>query len=229
MCGKFTAMASWAEVVAFSQPLTMERYDNRTNDQSVNFRVMSNLPVIIWDRAQQKRRVVPMRWGFPHPKNPGIPQPIHARSETIDTTPAFADAFRFGQRGIVLIRSFNEGRELENGKTEQHTITMGDVNAAGLAFVWRSFDLGLPLPLNACVMVTVPANKLIAALPTSRMPAVLAEEDWGKWLGEEDAPLADVKACLKTVEGVNWTMKKEEKVEKGKRSKPNVSDPAGRL
>jgi len=170
-----------------------------------------------------------MRWGFPHPKNPGIPQPIHARSETIDTTPAFADAFRFGQRGIVLIRSFNEGRELENGKTEQHTITMGDVNAAGLAFVWRSFDLGLPLPLNACVMVTVPANKLIAALPTSRMPAVLAEEDWGKWLGEEDAPLADVKACLKTVEGVNWTMKKEEKVEKGKRSKPNVSDPAGRL
>jgi putative SOS response-associated peptidase YedK len=234
MCGKFTAMASWAEVVAFSQPLTAERFSKPTNaqssnDQSVTFRVMSNLPVIVWDRARQKRRVVPMRWGFPHPNNPGIPQPIHARSETIDTTPAFADAFALGQRGIVLVRNFNEGRELANGKTEQHTITMGAADAAGIAFVWRSFDLGLPVPLNACVMVTVPANRLIAALPTDRMPAVLAEEDWAGWLSEEAAPLAEVKACLKTVEGVEWTMAREERAERQKRAKPSVSNPKGLL
>jgi putative SOS response-associated peptidase YedK len=170
---------------------------------------MSNLPVILWDAAGKKRRVVPMRWGFPHPKNPNIPQPIHARSETIDTIPAFAGAFAAGQRGIVLVRNFNEGRELPNGKTEQHTITLGAADAAGIAFVWRSFDLGLPVPLNACVMVTVPANRLIAALPTDRMPAVLAEGDWAKWLSEEPAPPAEVKSCLKTVEGVDWTMAPE--------------------
>jgi len=228
MCGKFTAMVSWADIVAFAEA-TPEHFSDLANDRPVAFRVMGNLPVIVWDRARQKRRVVPMRWGFPHPKNPNIPQPIHARAETIDTMPAFADAFALGQRGIVLVRNFNEGRELENGKTEQHTITMGDAAAAGIAFVWRSFDLGLPVPLNACVMATVPANTLIAALPTDRMPAVLAETDWAKWLGEEEAPLADVKACLKTVEGVNWTMTKEERAVKQRRGKPTVADPKGML
>ena len=63
MCGKFTAMASWAEVVAFSQPLTRADVKEGDNDRVVTFRVMANLPVIIWDGAA--RRVVPMRWGWP--------------------------------------------------------------------------------------------------------------------------------------------------------------------
>ena len=48
MCGKFTAMSSWAEVVTFSQPLIARpREDAHGNDREVTFRVMSNLPVII--------------------------------------------------------------------------------------------------------------------------------------------------------------------------------------
>ena len=71
MCGKFTAMASWAEVVAFSQPLTREVAKAERagdNDREITFRVMSNLPVIIWDKEAGKRRVGPMRWGWPDPK-----------------------------------------------------------------------------------------------------------------------------------------------------------------
>jgi putative SOS response-associated peptidase YedK len=226
MCGKFTAMASWADIVAFAEA-TPEHYTDLSNDRIVTVRVMSVLPVIIWDAAQNKRRVVPMRWGFPHPKNPNIPQPIHARAETIDTTPTFADAFALGQRGIVLVRNFNEGRELENGKTEQHTIALGDAAAAGIAFLYRSFDLGGPAPLNACVMATVPANALIAALPTDRMPAMLAENDWPTWLGEGAASPAAAKACLKTMEGMAWAMTREERATKEKRARPTVSDPKG--
>ena len=58
-------------------------------------------------------------------------------------------------------------------------------------------------------MVTVPANELIATLPTDRMPAVLADEDWATWLGETDAHAEAAKATLKTVEGAGWTMTKE--------------------
>jgi len=226
MCGKFTAMASWADIVAFAEA-TPETYTDLSNDQSITFRVMSVVPVIVWDAAQKKRRIVPMRWSFPHPRNPNISQPIHARAETIDTTPAFADAFALGQRGIVLVRNFNEGRELENGKTEQHTIALGDAAAAGIAFLFRSFDLGGPAPLNACVMATVPANALIAALPTDRMPAVLAQGDWATWLGESPATPAEAKSCLKTVEGAAWTMTREERAATQKRARPTVSDPKG--
>ena len=222
-------MATWSQVVAFSQPLTADRDYKGEQDRSVTFKVMQNVPLIVWDAEAGHRRVVPFRWGFPHPKDWRRPQPIHARSETIDSTKAFARAFQDGQRGIVLVKTFNEAPDVE-GPSVQHTITPGDEPAIGIAFVWRRFEIeGIPMPLYAACMCTVPANKLIASLPTDRMPAVLNPADWGVWLGEEAADLDRVKACLRTVEGVRWTMTKEERKAdpKTKRRPPTVSDPDG--
>ncbi|HEX4635939.1 MAG TPA: SOS response-associated peptidase family protein, partial [Rhizomicrobium sp.] len=96
------------------------------------------------------------------------------------------------------------------------------------AFVWRRFEASdLPTPMFACVLVTVPANTLIATLPTDRMPAFLAPGDWDIWLGEKPATVDEVKACLKTVEGMRWTMAKEERQAGAKRGKPTVSNPSG--
>ena len=221
-------MKSWREVhdqlTAFAK--ATEARPEGKEDREATYRVMGNVPVIIWDQDAGHRRVEAMRWGFPHPSDWRKPQPIHARSETIETTKAFAGAFLDGQRGIVLMKTFNEAPDIE-GPTIQHTITPGDEKALAAAFVWRSFDVGAASPLLACCLVTVPANSLIATLPTDRMPAFLAAEDWGTWLGEKLAPVDEVKACLKTVEGVRWTMTKEERAEKAKRGKPTVSDPGG--
>jgi putative SOS response-associated peptidase YedK len=81
--------------------------------------------------------------------------------------------------------------------------------------------------LFACVMVTVPANRLLTGLPTDRMPAVIAPEDWAVWLGEEPAGPAAVKACLRTVEDTRWTMTREERAASTRRARPAVSDPGG--
>ena len=163
MCGKFTAMASWREVVEFSQPLTGKPEDG---DEEITYGVARALPVILWDCEAQKRRIVPMRWGFPHPKDWRRPQPIHARSETIDTTRAFAEAFATGQRGIAVFKTFNEGEEVvkPSGKTEivQWTVDPRDGQPRGFAFLWRRFEVpDLPQAMLACVMVTVPANRLL--------------------------------------------------------------------
>jgi putative SOS response-associated peptidase YedK len=89
MCGKFTAQAAWREVVAFSQPLTGDGGggDGERGDEIVIYRVGGPLPVIIWDREAGKRRVVPMRWGLPSPKD------WRRRSETIDELRTFRTAF----------------------------------------------------------------------------------------------------------------------------------------
>ncbi|MGZ3306565.1 MAG: SOS response-associated peptidase family protein, partial [Asticcacaulis sp.] len=211
--GKFTAKAKWAEIVEFiySDPL-------KDDDRTVTHRVMGNLPVIV--RDADERRVMGMRWGFPDPSDWRKPRPIHARSETIDTMPAFADAFRDGQRGIVLVETFNEAPD--NG--EQHTVT--PAGPVGIAFVWRRFQAAEQAIL-ACVMATVPANSLLMGLPTDRMPAILAPDDWAIWLGETDTSPAEVKACLRTVEDARWTMTREERAKTTRRAKPTVSDPAG--
>lgn len=215
MCGKFTAKASWADIVdhAWSAPSNIGG-----EDRIVTLRVMNDVPVIVCDGGE--RIVMAMRWGFPDPRDARRPRPIHARAETIDTTPAFAAAFAGGQRGIVLMNTFNEAPD----SGEQHVIDPGE--PVGVAFVWRRFDIG-GSPLLACVMVTVAANALLGGLPTGRMPAILAPQDWATWLGEEDTSAAGIKACLKTVAGVRWTMTREERARSSRRARPTISDPAG--
>jgi len=219
MCGKFTSLASWAEVVDFSQALTSDRGgggggDEGGADDVATYRVNGMLPVIIWDPEQQKRRAVRMRWGFPDPRDWRRPRPIHARAETIDSREAFRDAFRDVQAGVVVFRTFNEGKEEANSKgqsvAKQWTIDPKDGQPRGFAFLWRRFEVpDLPAPMLACVMVTVPASKLIreAIKPNEddpRMPAILGDDDWALWLGEISATPEQRKALLKTMEGVAW-------------------------
>jgi putative SOS response-associated peptidase YedK len=227
MCGKFTALASWSEVVTFSQPLTEsgggegQGGDEAGNDEIVTYRVGGPLPVIVWDAEQRRRRVVRMRWGFPDPRDWRRPRPIHARSETIDGKEPFRTPFQAGQRGIVVFRTFNEGEEVvkPSGRTEtrQWTVDPQDGQPRGFAFVWRRFEISdLPAPLLACAMATVPANELIRRTIKSqeddpRMPAILDDDAWSTWLGEDDATPAAAKAMLRTMEGVNWQAAPEPK------------------
>jgi putative SOS response-associated peptidase YedK len=175
-----------------------------------------------------------VRGGYPRRGNWRAPDPIHVRSETIDSKPTFAPAFQHGQRGIVLVKTFNEGKQISPKVTEQYTIMLGDEPAGAIAFLFDQFTIAdLPQPLRACVMVTVPANALIRTLTTeraesNRMPAFLTKDDWATWLGENGSPPDAAKACLRSVEGISWKMSKEERAaSKTKRAKPTVSDPTG--
>lgn len=66
----------------------------------------------------------------------------------------------------------------------------------------------------ACVMVTVPASEIIrhtfmANQDDPRMPAILDDAHWSKWLGEELATTDELKAMLKTTEDMKWSMASE--------------------
>jgi putative SOS response-associated peptidase YedK len=227
-------MASWSQIVAFSRAFLDaggigEKKDSPGEEgetgEIVTWRVNGLLPVIVWDSEAAggagARKVVNMRWGFPDPYDWRRPRPIHGRSETIDAKEPFKTPFHAGQRGIVVFRTFNEGEEVEkpSGKieTRQWTIDPLDGRPRGFAFVWRRFEIaGLPVPMLACVMVTVPANDLIRRAIKSRegdprMPAILDDDAWSTWLGEDAARPADAKSVLRTMEGVNWSSAPEPK------------------
>lgn len=197
MCGKFTQLASWRELVAFSQPLA-EPDGERITATPMRMAFVLRL------NADGQREVAEMRWGFAdkNASSPARPKHMHARAETIDTLPTFADAFA-RRRGVLLTHDFNVGEDLPNGKTKQWVITPSEPLA--FAVIWEEWENG-PERLATFVQVTVPANALIAGV-TDRMPAVLRPDEWSAWLGEKGATAAEAKALLRTYDdGGTWRM-----------------------
>lgn len=200
MCGKFTQLASWREVHAFSQPLVVQGADALVVATPMRFANIIRL------NAAGAREMVPMRWGFAgkDDPNPSRPKHMHARAETIDTRPTFARAFASG-RGILMVHTFNEGEELPSGKTKQWVLTPNDGLPIAIAVICEEWVNGAER-LDTFIQVTTPANALISRI-TDRMPAILPREAWGPWLGETDASPAELKALLNTYEDRDtWTM-----------------------
>jgi putative SOS response-associated peptidase YedK len=192
MCGKFTQILTWSEMVELSDLLLA-----RENGGIETVTPMRFASVIVLD-DDGRRRAVRMRWGLVSPgaKMAMAGKPIiHARAETIDVKPTFRAAFA-ARRGIVAVTTFNEGREVTPTKTEQHVLTPQDGAPIGIAVIWERQTNTLGEPLLSFAMVTTPPNALIATI-TDRMPALIDAADWPLWLGETPAPLEEVKALLK--------------------------------
>jgi putative SOS response-associated peptidase YedK len=212
MCGKFTQMASWREVRAFSQPLI-------DGDSVVVATPMRYANIIRLNDAGE-REDVSMRWGFAGKgdANPSRPKHMHARSETIDRLPTFANSFVHG-RGILIVHTSNEGEELPNGKTKQWVITPKEPVA--VAVICEKWTNGADA-LDTFIQVTTPANALISKI-TDRMPAILPQEDWATWLGETDTSLVDVKSVLRIYEDHgSWTMTEQAPSRKTKPQEPTL-------
>jgi putative SOS response-associated peptidase YedK len=215
MCGKFTTqmldwgtLASLAEMrVVFGGPVetvTPMRFATviRLNDEDV-------------------RETARMRWGFARMSaNDPVARPdhIHARAETIDSKPTFRESFE-QRRGLLIVKTFNEGEEIGPRKTLQYTITPRDGQPLAIAVIWERWVNAKDDELLTFVMVTTPANALIGKI-TDRMPAVMPESNWPKWLGEEPATAEELKALLQPCDG-DWDMQSEKKANPTPPKKPS--------
>ncbi|HEY5047189.1 MAG TPA: SOS response-associated peptidase [Rhizomicrobium sp.] len=201
MCGKFTQMMSWSTLVHLADLLGSREGASETVTP-MRFATIVRLDREGWRQAAR------LRWGFV-PRWEKDPlrgaKFIHARSETLDTKRAFADAFAV-RRGLLIVRSFNEGKEVAPRKTEQHVITPRDGAPLAIAVVWERWGEPHAGGLETFAMVTVAANRLIGAI-AERMPAIVEPANWSKWLGEEPAH-GEEKAMLAPFEG-DWDMAPE--------------------
>jgi len=190
MCGKFTQMMSWGELV------TLADLVGAPASATEAVTPMRFATVIRLD-GQGRREAARMRWGFV-PAGARDPAEgtrfIHARAESIEQKPTFREAF-FKRRGLVVVNTFNEGKEITPRKTEQYVVTLQERSATAIAVIWERWAEQGRGVLETFAMVTVPPNALIATI-TDRMPALIADEDWCKWLGEEPAGVDELKAML---------------------------------
>jgi len=191
MCGKFTQMMTWGELIELADLQGAPAGGIETVTP------MRFAKVIALD-GEGRRRSVRMRWGLvpPGAKDPMSAKPhIHARAESLDAKPTFRDAFRH-RRGLIAATTFNEGREITPTKTEQHILTPLDGRPVAIAVIWERWCERQGSSLLSFAMVTVPPNRLIGTI-TDRMPALIEDRDWAKWLGEEPASAEELKAMLR--------------------------------
>ncbi len=197
MCGRF--------VQASSPELLVERFgvdELAAPRHEPSYNVAPRATVYaVRDRAEDDRRrryLSELRWGLipSWAKDPKVgDRMINARAESLADKPAYERAFR-RHRCLVPAEGFYEWQRRGSGKQPMfiHRRDGEPMALAGLWAAWRDENDSEADWLRSCAIVTTNANDTVAPLH-DRMPVVLEERDWDRWLdpeaGDVDAWLAD--------------------------------------
>jgi putative SOS response-associated peptidase YedK len=118
---------------------------------------------------------------------------FNARAESVTEKPAFRDAWRRAQRCLVVTEGFYEWRKSDR---QPFAIGMADAGLMTMAGLWDEWRDPLTTErLRSCTTITTSPNELMATLH-DRMPVILDERDWPKYLGEEPASETKLRALL---------------------------------
>ncbi|MBI3179136.1 MAG: SOS response-associated peptidase [Deltaproteobacteria bacterium] len=181
MCGRYTLSAEPKLLArAFGltvPPPTTPRYNIAPTQQ---------VPIV--RSAGHGVELALVRWGLiparsPKPEPPG--RTINARAETIDRLPSFRESF-YKRRCLVPASGFYEWQRADGAK-QPYYIQAAAGEAMAFAGVWDRW-LGPGGPIESCAIITTGANTLVAKLHT-RMPAIIAPEDYAVWLAPDTAPV----------------------------------------
>lgn len=195
MCGRFFEESPPDEIAArfeaqLPEQLEFEpRYNIAPNQQVL---------VVRYDRKQHTRTLDHLRWGLiPHfARDPKIAyKRFNARNDAVETRPMFRTAFA-KRRCLIVADGFFEWRA--RGKERQpYAIARADRQPFGLAGIWENWmDPATGEWIRSCAVITTEANELVAPIH-DRMPVIVDQADYGKWLGETPAESSELTALLR--------------------------------
>jgi len=148
-------------------------------------------PMAIVRIEQGQRHFALVRWGFipswVKEVKPGKPL-INARGETVVGKPSFRNAMR-RRRCLIPADGFYEWRGDIPGKKQPYFIHRPDDGLFAFAGLWEHWLGGDGSEIETGVIVTTEPNRAIAQIHT-RMPVVIAPEDYQTWLAGEVADAA---------------------------------------
>ncbi len=187
MCGRFTLYASpelLAELFDLAEAPPLAQRFNIAPTQPVGIvRIDPRLKTRAW--ALTYWGLIPS-WS----KDPSIgARLINARAETVPEKPSFRAPFR-RRRCLIPASGFYEWQVQGKGK-QPYYITPADGGVFAFAGLWEKWTSPDGSELESATILTVEPNELMAPIH-SRMPLILAPEDYGVWLGRggDDTPTA---------------------------------------
>ena len=153
----------------------------------------TQLVPIIRINGAGERELAQVRWGLVPfwAKDASIGSKlINARAETVSAKPGFRDAYR-SARCLIPASGFYEWAKMTDGTKQPVRIAMKDDGAFAFAGLWAKWGGKSEPPLLTCTIVTTEANELCQKVH-DRMPAILAPENYARWLDVADRDPADL-------------------------------------
>ena len=142
-------------------------------------------PVIRVDAATKARRLDLLKWGLVPfwAKDPSIGnRMINARAETVAEKPAYRVSFR-KKRCLIPADGFYEW-QATGGPKQPFFFHRGDGYPFAMAGLWDRWEKGEDSPVETFTILTTEANEVVAPIH-KRMPVILAESAFDKWLDPE--------------------------------------------
>ena len=156
-----------------------------------NIAPMQQIPIVRIG-ANGRRELVQVRWGLVprFAKDPSIgARMINARGETLASRSAFRNAFA-RHRCLVPANGFYEWQASPAGKRPLH-VGMPDGRPFGLAGLYERWLSPEGDVLDTCAIVTAAASRSLAGVH-DRMPVIVPDADYARWLDPSDAEVADL-------------------------------------
>lgn len=181
MCGRYTITSppeAMRDLFAFGeQPNFPARYN-----------VAPTQPVPIVRLEGGRRHFVLVRWGLIPSWSREEPQTllINARAETIADKPSFRGAFRH-RRCLMPADGFYEWKAVGKGPKQPYYLRRRDGKPFAMAAIWDNWMSANGSEIESCAVVTTQANATLAPIH-HRMPVILDERDWDRWLDPATPP-----------------------------------------
>lgn len=175
MCGRFTIT---------TPPQAMRDlfgYDEQPNfPPRYNIAPTQPVPIVLFEGGRRRFRLV--RWGLVPAWAKEMPASllINARAETIAEKPSFRGAFRH-HRALMPASGFYEWQTIGKGAKQPFLIRRRDGRPFAMAAIWDTWMPAGGSELDSCAVVTTEANETLAPIH-HRMPVILDEKDWPRWL-----------------------------------------------
>ena len=168
----------------------------RDGGRRFNVPPTSPVDVVRFD-PERGRGVETMRWGLiPFWSKEGLKHKgatFNARVETVEKSPTFRNAWKAGRRCLVPIDNFYEWRKADKQPFAIALANRAPMALGGLWETWVPKDGGVAV--KSFTIITMGARGVLGDLH-DRAPAILGEESWAAWLGEEPSSNEDLVAML---------------------------------
>ena len=192
MCGRYTRYLPWSEIHRLYR-LTAPADVGRNTQPRYNIAPTQDVLFVTKGENGSDHRLREGRWWLVPWWAKDIPKGamFNARSETVDTSGAFKDAF-MSKRCLIPADGFYEWTisPADKGRDPWH-IFLPDHKPFSFAGIWAHND---KVGVTSCSIITMPASDPMTTLH-DRQPVILDPDVYDAWLDPETPP-ADAKQLL---------------------------------